>query len=138
MRHSTTHGWRRGVALAAIIMGLAAPAASAAPIEPVGSNPDNQKLAEAYSVPPLEFPSSPAPAPGANDGFDWGVAGIGATASYPNAWCDVPEVAAKLPESDRNMPGARRVAESIVTLPTHAYCPPDLPTRVGQILRPMH
>lgn len=64
-------------------------------------------------------------------------AGIGATASYPNALCDVPEVAAKLPESDRNMPGARRVAASIVTLPTHAYCPPDLPTRVGQILRPM-
>lgn len=62
-------------------------------------------------------------------------AGIGATASYPNALCDVPEVAAKLPESDRNMPGARRVAQSIVTLPTHAYCPPDLPTRVGQILR---
>lgn len=61
--------------------------------------------------------------------------GIGATASYPNALCDVPEVAAKLPESDRNMPGARRVAESIVTLPTHAYCPPDLPTRVGQILQ---
>jgi hypothetical protein len=27
------------------------------------------------------------------------------------------------------------VAQSIVTLPTHAYCPPDLPTRVGQILR---
>jgi perosamine synthetase len=64
-------------------------------------------------------------------------AGIGATASYPNALCDVPEVAAKLPESDRNMSGARRVAASIVTLPTHAYCPPDLPTRVGQILRPM-
>jgi perosamine synthetase len=62
-------------------------------------------------------------------------AGIGATASYPNALCDVPEVAAKLPESDRNMSGARRVAASIVTLPTHAYCPPDLPTRVGQILR---
>jgi len=62
-------------------------------------------------------------------------AGIGATASYPNALCDVPEVAAKLPESDRNMLGARRVAASIVTLPTHAYCPPDLPTRVGQILR---
>lgn len=62
-------------------------------------------------------------------------AGIGATASYPNALCDVPEVAAKLPESDRNMPGARRVAASIVTLPTHAYCPPDLPTRVGRLLR---
>lgn len=62
-------------------------------------------------------------------------AGIGATASYPNALCDVPEVAAKLPEGDRNMTGARCVAAGIVTLPTHGYCPPDLPTRVGQILR---
>lgn len=62
-------------------------------------------------------------------------AGIGATASYPNALCDVPEVLASLPETDRNMPGARRVASCIVTLPTHSYCPPDLPARVGQILR---
>jgi len=62
-------------------------------------------------------------------------AGIGATASYPSALCDVPEVAAWLPESDRDMPGARQVAASIVTLPTHSYSPKDLPMRVGQVLR---
>jgi perosamine synthetase len=62
-------------------------------------------------------------------------AGIGATASYPNALCDVPEVRAYLPQADHDMPGARLVASSIVTLPTHSYCPPDLPARVGQVLR---
>lgn len=62
-------------------------------------------------------------------------AGIGATASYPSALCDVPEVLASLPESDRNMPGARAVAARIVTLPTHSYCPPDLPARVAEVVR---
>ncbi|MET0532700.1 MAG: DegT/DnrJ/EryC1/StrS family aminotransferase [Steroidobacter sp.] len=62
-------------------------------------------------------------------------AGIGATASYPSALCDVPEVAASLPESDRDMPNARLVASRIVTLPTHSYCPPDLPARVGAVVR---
>jgi perosamine synthetase len=61
-------------------------------------------------------------------------AGIGATASYPKALCDVPEVAARLPAADRECPGARTVAASILTLPTHAYCPPDLATRVRGIL----
>jgi perosamine synthetase len=61
--------------------------------------------------------------------------GIGATASYPNALCDVPEVAAMLPASDLNMPGARRVASSIVTLPTHAYSPANLPARVAASVR---
>lgn len=62
-------------------------------------------------------------------------AGIGATASYPSALCDVPEVAASLLESDRDMPGARQVAATIVTLPTHSYSPKDLPARVGQVMR---
>lgn len=62
-------------------------------------------------------------------------AGIGATASYPSALCDVPEVLRSLPETDRTMPGARQVASRIVTLPTHSYCPPDLAARVGQALR---
>ncbi|MBL8270478.1 DegT/DnrJ/EryC1/StrS family aminotransferase [Steroidobacter sp.] len=61
-------------------------------------------------------------------------AGIGATASYPSALCDVPEVARTLPQSDLTMPAAQRVANSIVTLPTHPYCPSDLPARVGQTL----
>jgi dTDP-4-amino-4,6-dideoxygalactose transaminase len=64
-------------------------------------------------------------------------AGIGATASYPQALCDVPEVAAKLPATDRDCPGARAVAASILTLPTHAYCPPDLAARVRGILAPV-
>lgn len=61
--------------------------------------------------------------------------GIGATASYPNALCDVPEVASLLPASDLDMPGARRVASSIVTLPTHAYSPANLPARVSASIR---
>lgn len=60
-------------------------------------------------------------------------AGIGATASYPLALCDVPEVARVLPEEDKNMAGARQVANSIVTLPTHPYCPPDLAERVRTV-----
>jgi perosamine synthetase len=60
-------------------------------------------------------------------------AGIGATGSYPQALCDVPEVAAVLPETDKNMPGARLVASSIVTLPTHPYCPPGLADRVREV-----
>lgn len=58
-------------------------------------------------------------------------AGIGATGSYPAALCDVPEVARTLPPSDLLMPAAQAVAASIVTLPTHPYCPPDLAERVG-------
>jgi dTDP-4-amino-4,6-dideoxygalactose transaminase len=61
-------------------------------------------------------------------------AGIGATGSYPCALCDVPEVARTLPASDLLMPAARRVAASIVTLPTHPYCPPDLPARVSNAI----
>lgn len=61
--------------------------------------------------------------------------GIGATASYPLALCDVPEVARVLPADDRDMRGARQVANTIVTLPTHPYCPPDLAARVRDIAR---
>jgi perosamine synthetase len=57
-------------------------------------------------------------------------AGIGATASYPLALCDVPQVMARLPAGDRDCPGAREVAATLVTLPTHAYCPPDHAARV--------
>jgi dTDP-4-amino-4,6-dideoxygalactose transaminase len=56
--------------------------------------------------------------------------GIGATASYPLALCDVPEVARLLPSTDLKMVGAQQVARSIVTLPTHPYCPPDLGQQV--------
>ena len=62
-------------------------------------------------------------------------AGIGATASYPRALADVPEVARCLPKDQRSTPGAREVASRIVTLPTHAYCPPDLGQRVAEVAR---
>jgi dTDP-4-amino-4,6-dideoxygalactose transaminase len=61
-------------------------------------------------------------------------AGIGATASYPLSLADVPEVSARIPAADRNCHGARRVAKTIVTLPTHAFCPPDIPDRARRIL----
>ncbi len=61
--------------------------------------------------------------------------GIGATASYPDALCDVPEVATHLPATDLDMPGARHVASTIVTLPTHAFSPADLPARVAVSMR---
>jgi len=62
-------------------------------------------------------------------------AGIGATASYPRALIDVPEVARRLPRDQRPTPGAREVANRIVTLPTHGYSPPDLGSRVAAVAR---
>lgn len=62
-------------------------------------------------------------------------AGIGASASYPHALGDVPEVRAKLMRPDAPMPGARQIASSIVTLPTHPFCPPDIGTRIAEIVR---
>ena len=60
-------------------------------------------------------------------------AGIGATASYPRALIDVPEVARRLPSDQRPTPGARDVASRIVTLPTHGYSPKDLAPRIAAI-----
>ena len=57
-------------------------------------------------------------------------AGIGATVSYPRSLADVPEVTAMIPDADRDCAGAREVASTIVTLPTHGYSPPDLASRV--------
>lgn len=62
-------------------------------------------------------------------------AGIGATASYPLCLADLPEVRARLAPDHTDCPEARRIAATIVTLPTHAYCPPDLATRVGTVVR---
>ncbi|HEY6123067.1 MAG TPA: DegT/DnrJ/EryC1/StrS family aminotransferase [Steroidobacteraceae bacterium] len=61
-------------------------------------------------------------------------AGIGATASYPSALADVPNVRARLAPDSGDTPAARMVAERILTLPTHAYSPPDLATRVRAIV----
>ena len=62
-------------------------------------------------------------------------AGIGATASYPQALGDVPEVRARLAADSPETPGAREVAARILTLPTHAYCPADMAERVRDIVR---
>ena len=60
-------------------------------------------------------------------------AGIGATASYPLALMDVPEVARRLAGDQQPTPGAREVARRIMTLPTHGYSPPDLGRRVADV-----
>jgi len=60
--------------------------------------------------------------------------GIGATGSYPAALCDVPQAASIIRNGDEEFKGARRVASSIVTLPTHPYCPDDMPARVHAAL----
>jgi dTDP-4-amino-4,6-dideoxygalactose transaminase len=60
-------------------------------------------------------------------------AGIGATASYPRALMDVPQVACRLPKDQRPTPGARDVASRIMTLPTHGYSPPNLSRRASAI-----
>lgn len=61
-------------------------------------------------------------------------AGIGATGSYPLSLADVPEVRTRLAVGSPDCPGAREVASTIVTLPTHAYCPPDTAERVRKVL----
>ena len=60
-------------------------------------------------------------------------AGIGATASYPRALVDVPEVASRLARDQRPTPGALDLASRIVTLPTHGYSPPNLGRRVSVV-----
>lgn len=62
-------------------------------------------------------------------------AGIGATASYPKAMVDVPQVMQRLAPDQRETPGARDVAARIVTLPTHGYVPAELPGRVAALAR---
>jgi perosamine synthetase len=57
-------------------------------------------------------------------------AGIGATASYPQALHDVPEARAVIVNFDDAFPGARHVAQAVVTLPTHPYSPRDMSKRV--------
>ena len=61
-------------------------------------------------------------------------AGIGATVSYPQALADVPEARALLSGDAGNQEGSRKVAASVVTLPTHAYVPKDLGARVRDVI----
>jgi dTDP-4-amino-4,6-dideoxygalactose transaminase len=60
--------------------------------------------------------------------------GIGASGFYPKAIVDVPRVAELMPATADQFRGAREVAESIITLPTHAYVPGDLATRVRELV----
>ena len=92
---SKAHRLRRVLALATMIGALAAPAASAAPIDPVvagtaagqangqpngGGVDSTLPHGVRYSSTQVDSPSNPAPEPVAvaGDGFDWGDAGIGA------------------------------------------------------------
>ncbi|MGH8249501.1 MAG: DegT/DnrJ/EryC1/StrS family aminotransferase [Steroidobacteraceae bacterium] len=64
-------------------------------------------------------------------------AGIGATGFYPRALVDVAEVARRMPASRESFAGAREVASTIVTLPTHAYSPAGLAARVRRVFDAM-
>lgn len=59
--------------------------------------------------------------------------GIGATASYPAALCDVPELLPHIEPADRATEGAREVARRIMTLPVHPFCPPGYAERIAAI-----
>lgn len=61
--------------------------------------------------------------------------GIGATGFYPQALVDVPEVARRMPVGGHSFAGAREFADTILTLPTHAHCPPGLATRIREAIR---
>lgn len=60
--------------------------------------------------------------------------GIGASGMYPCALPDVPQVARLMPRTSCTFAGAREVADTVVTLPTHGYTPMDLPARIRAVL----
>lgn len=60
--------------------------------------------------------------------------GIGATASYPTAINDVPEVSGALSSEDRDARGGRDVAGRILTLPTHGYVTEQDQCRIAQVV----
>lgn len=61
-------------------------------------------------------------------------AGIGATRFYPEALVDVPSVAQRMPPTSQSFAGAREVAATILTLPTHAYSPANLARRIRKVI----
>jgi dTDP-4-amino-4,6-dideoxygalactose transaminase len=61
-------------------------------------------------------------------------AGIGATASYPSALNDVPELQSLLQPEDREIPGGRELAKQILTLPTHSYVTGEDQDRIATIM----
>lgn len=60
--------------------------------------------------------------------------GIGATASYPTAINDVPEVSGTLSSEDQDARGGRDVAGRILTLPTHGYVTEQDQCRIAQVV----
>lgn len=60
---------------------------------------------------------------------------LGATGSYPNAIVDVPELRPHLSPVDSAFAGARRIASTILTLPTHHYVSPRHIRRMGSAIR---
>jgi hypothetical protein len=76
---SNTRRLRSGLAVAGIVTAVAAPAAWAGPIERVDRDGSGyERPLSAYGV--EAFPPAPEPVTSSGDGFDWGDAGIGATA----------------------------------------------------------
>jgi hypothetical protein len=75
------HRLRRGLALATVVSALAAPAASARPIDLVPATATDAPQQERSAI-PASTSSPPAPVTVSGDGFDWGDAGIGATGMF--------------------------------------------------------
>lgn len=76
------HRLRRGLALAIAVSALAAPTASAVTAEQfLPSTSGGQSQAKGDLAGTVELPApAPASSPVSDDGFDWGDAGLGATA----------------------------------------------------------
>jgi perosamine synthetase len=62
-------------------------------------------------------------------------AGIGATAFYPSAVCDIPELAPHMAIEGFHKLGAEQIAARLLTLPTHSYIKDSDLQRIGAILR---
>ncbi|MCP9450833.1 MAG: DegT/DnrJ/EryC1/StrS family aminotransferase [Nitrospira sp.] len=60
--------------------------------------------------------------------------GIGATASYPSAINDIPEIQDLLKCEDREISGGRDLAKQILTLPTHGYVTEEDQDRIAAII----
>jgi len=60
--------------------------------------------------------------------------GIGATASYPSAIGDVPQLQGALSREDQNAGGGRDVAGRILTLPTHGYVTEQDQIRIAETI----
>lgn len=60
--------------------------------------------------------------------------GIGATASYPTAISDVPQLRSVLPNEDSDARGGRDVARRILTLPTHGYVTEQDQNRIAHVI----